>query len=211
MRWYLLLFLLTWMGCAQPQEGEVPMRSLNNLIASGSVAIQHGRGNGGSTGTVLLASIENMTEQPLNILVHFDAPLFFRNGGLGQNMLATAVYLSDGTYWLNNSGERYISIGPRSSSDGTQAVTFLAYCVDFDKDNPSANDPLAQADLPEHLRQVGDQIVQFDQQNPDYHGVAPQLALWRAQGLELEDIAMKFSYSNQDVRDMRTLLSLPSD
>lgn len=211
MRWYLLLLLLASVGCAQPQEAEVPMRSLNNLLASGSVAIQDGRGNGGSTGAVLLASIENMTEQALDVLVHFDAPLFFRNGGRGQNMLATAVYLSDGSYWRNNSGERYISIGPRSSSEGTQAVTFLAYCVDFEKDNPSANDSLARAILPEHLRQVGDQMVRFEQQNPDYQGVAPQLALWRAQGLELEDIALKFSYSNQDVRDMRTLLSLPLD
>lgn len=206
-----LLFLLAWVGCAQTQEAEGPLRSLNNLIASGSVVIQEGRGNGGSTGTVLFASIENMTEQALDVLVHFDAPLFFRNGGGGQNMLATAVYLSDGSYWRNNSGERYISIGPRSSSEGTQAVTFLAYCVDFEKDNPSANDPLAWADLPEHLRQVGDQMVRFEQQNPDYQGVAPQLALWRAQGLELEEIASKFSYSNQDVRDMRTLLSLPLD
>lgn len=210
MRWY-LLFLLAWVGCAAPQEAEMRMHSLNDLIASRSVAIQNGRGNGGSTGAVVLAAIENMTEQALNILVHFDEPLFFRNGGRGQNMLATAVYLSDSSYWHNNSGERYIPISPRTSSESTQTVTFLAYCVDFDKDNPSANDPLVRTGLPEHLRRVGDQMVQFEQQNPDYQGVAPQLALWRAQGLELEEIASKFSYSTEDVRDMRTLLSLPVD
>lgn len=205
-----LVLLLLWSSSSadtgSSSQALLGQRSLNDLLSRGQIVIEAARGNGASTGLSVFASLQNLTDETIDIHTHLEVPLFFRNGGLGQDMLATQVYGRDGAFYRGDHGQRFIRVGPRTSSQGRKPVAFFAYCVDFEKDNPTKTERLSVESLPQDLSYVGAQIAKFEQQNDNYQGMAPQLALWHMQGIDLAKISTRFSYSEEDVRDMHTLL-----
>ena len=184
--------------------GEAEVLPLNVAMEERRVAIESVTGTGGSSGAVLVAVLANLTPVPQRILVHLEAPLFFRNRGQAQDMAATQVYGHDGRYWLAGDGTPYIelAVGDRLP------VTFVAYCVDFDKENPSATDTFDAEPLPQAIARIMRQIGAYEAANPNVNTTkASQLALWVAQGATTHAIADRFSFNEQDKAMMRAILA----
>lgn len=183
-------------------SNQTPM-PLNVAMKERRVAIESVTGTGGSSGAVLAAVLANRTPVAQRILVHLETPLFFRNRGETQNMAVTQVYGHDGRYWLSDDGTRYIElpVGDRLP------VTFVAYCVDFDKENPGATDTFDVEPLPQAIAQVMRQISAYEAANPNVDTTkASQLALWVAQGETTHTIADRFSFNEQDKAMMQAIL-----
>ena len=185
-----------------------PPASLNDSVEQGIVVIESVSGTGGSSGSVLNAVLVNTTAVAQQILVHIDAPLFFQNRGESQNMVATQVYGRDGTYQRLGGGRPYVEIAAGSELP----VTFVAYCADFDKDNPSITDTFDIAPLPQHIATVIRQIGAYETANRnDISIAASQLALCVAQDHTLDDIDEKFEFDTNDEAIMDAILAISLD
>ena len=179
-------------------------QSLHDALAQSSVVIESATGTGGSSGMVIHGVLGNRTEVAQRILVHFKAPLFFRNRGVAQNMAATQVYGRDGSYWLQDDGKPFVEVG----AGARLRVTFVAYCADFEKDNPGALDSFDVAPLPQRIAIVMRQISAYESAHPDAETTrASQLALWVAQGHALAAIAERFGFDRNDEAMMRAILA----
>ena len=184
------------------------LASLNDAVDGGSVAIESMSGTGGSSGAVLNAVLVNETEIVQRILVHLDVPLFFQNRGHAQNMVATQVYGRDGKYWQRNNGVPYVEVAAGSKLP----VTFIAYCADFEKDNPSFADAFDVAPLPQRVAMVMRQISAYETANRDVDTTkASQLALWVVQSHTLGSIGEKFRFDARDKAIMHEIFAMKVD
>jgi hypothetical protein len=183
--------------------GQASTEELSLLLADGTIQLISINGNGSSSGASLEGVIRNSSSRTVQANVNLMPPLYFQNkGGSGQNMVATQVYLEDGGYF-SNAGETYIEIGPNSSV----SLLIIAYCADFEKDNPSSTDSFSVTAIPQSLVDVSWKVSNYEATNPDADiMVAAQVAIWLSQGETAEDIQSKFSYSASDERLARELL-----
>ena len=126
-------------------------------------------------------------------------------------MLVTRVFLQDGEYFEDGEGP-YIPLEPHGTGHSNTLVSYMAYCIDFEKDNPSASETLYVERITEELLPIAVQIATYEKMYPDVDTtIGAQLALWRSQGLELGEIASIFDYSNIDVSHMNDILALAVD
>lgn len=184
------------------------LTSLNDAVERGSVAIESVTGTGGSSGTVINAVLVNGTAMAQRILVHLNVPLFFRNRGVAQNMAATQVYGRDGSYWQHGDRIPYVEV----EAGARLPVTFVAYCADFEKDNPGAADAFDVAPLPQRVSMVMRQISAYEPANRDVDTTkASQLALWVAQGHTLDAIGDRFGFDGNDKATMHAILATTVD
>jgi hypothetical protein len=187
---FLLVLFVTFLAQAQPRE----LKSLPEEIAKKSVFLSSIAGAGASSGTVVTATLANTTDSELRIQVDLAEPLFLANSGSSQNMVATQVFLEGGRY-VSDGKRNFIVLAARSS----QRIVFMAYCVDFEKDNPSTSDRFSVAKAPERLRPVMARISAHSQRNPNVDITnAAQAAVWLAQGVPLSEIRTKFSVARAD-------------
>lgn len=130
------------------------------------------------------------------IAVNLPRPLFLVNQGLSQNMVATGVYLSSGQY--STDGRRpFITLRPKSRT----AVIFVAYCVDFDKDNPSVRDRFTVGSIPPVIEPVLTNIRAYVIANPKADiTVAAQAAVWLVQGKSISEIRTRFPVTPAEER-----------
>lgn len=172
-------------------------------IRSGNIALTSTHGIGASTGASVLGHLVNNTDRDIRVAVNFDRPLFMRNSNRrSQNMLATRVFNRDGTY-LREGSQSFITL--RASE--RIPVTFIAYCVDFEKDNPVGEDSFIISDVPTELVGISGKIQRYERNNPEADsGVALQLALWLAQGENIREIREKFEFTSQDEQTARRLI-----
>jgi hypothetical protein len=83
----------------------------------------------------------------------------------------------------------------------------LAFCAEFEKDNPSGSDSFTTGKLPAELRTVLARIEDYLRKNPDTERIAAiQAAVWMAQGLTLEHIRQKFEVGAEDEKLARSFL-----
>ena len=196
-----LLCLLLSVALAQ---AEIEILDLREAIRTGDVQFLELRGNGSSSGAAVDGVLKNITGRELSIRTAIKVPLYFRNRGSGsrQNMIATQIYLSNGAY-VSDGKESFIQLSPGAS----EKVMLIAYCADFDKENPEALDTFVLADTPEALSGVARRIADFEAKQPDLDTtVASQVALWMAQGLPAQKIADKFEFTENDYRGPREIL-----
>ena len=112
-------------------------------------------GNGSSSGTALDATLRNTTSAPLRLSTRLLPPLYLLSGTeSARNMLATRVYESGGRFRMVD-GESVIDLPPGE----TIPIAFNAYCVDFEKDNPSAEDSFTLAEMPSWLAPLASGVV----------------------------------------------------
>jgi hypothetical protein len=117
-----------------------------------------------------------------------------RNRGLGQNMIATRVLLAGGRY-LSDGKRSFISLKPKQRTP----VEFVAYCVDFEKENPTRADSFAVETSPDSLDHVIKAIKDYSRENPGKDiTAAAQTAVWLTRGISIEDIRTKFNVSPSD-------------
>jgi hypothetical protein len=155
------------------------------------------RGNGSSSGAALEGRIRNTSSNTARANINLIPPVYFENqGSSGQNMIGTQIYLDGGGYYTE--GDRqFIEINPNSEVN----VMIIAYCADFEKDNPSIGDFFSVSGIPQELVDVTWRIASFEAANPDYDTTVPaQVAIWLSQGELAEDIRQKFSFNANDER-----------
>lgn len=175
---------------------------LGAAIGDGRVALVSARGNGSSSGAAVEGELRNNTRAALRIGINLLTPLFLRNSGRGQNMAATQVFLSDGGY-VSDGRRSFIELGPGATS----SVTFTAFCLDFDRDNPSAEERLAIARMPDSVQGVMRRLTRYTIANPEADlAIAGQLAVWMAQGEGLEEIRRRFPFSSAEEALARQIL-----
>lgn len=180
----------------------VQAQSLDQLIHNGTIQIITVAGNGSSSGAALDGILLNATDRTVTIDVHLSEPVYFRNSGPGQNMIATQVYSSGGAYEMKG-GRSYITIPAKSRLN----VMFIAYCADFERDNPSADERLTIGNLPENLKFAAVKVAAFEAANPTLDTTtASQVALWIAAGVKPETISRQFDFTQNDLALARRIL-----
>src|SRR5690606_36449735 len=112
------------------------LRDLPSEIRGGRCELTSPTGTGSSSAASVEAALVNRTREALRPAGHIVEPLFQRNGrSAAQNMIATALYLRNGGYQRDATGS-FITLRPGER----QPVLFIAYCADFEKENPSGSD-----------------------------------------------------------------------
>lgn len=164
-------------------------------IQTGSVEVVSVSGTGGSSGTVLRGILRNSTSSNLEIDTILLSPVYFDNGSVGQSMVATQVYLGDMSYYTDGS-RSFITLAAGQSA----SVVFVAYCADFDLDNPETYHSLSVAPMPADLEATARKISSYDAEAAEFDvTVATQIALWVAQGETPAGIREKFDFTDQDL------------
>lgn len=182
----LLLCTFTAITLAQPRVVD-----LKSELDAGRVRLTSIAGNGGSSGTVITARLQNVTSSELRIEVHLTQSLYLVNSGSSQDMIASQVFFDGGRY-QSDGKKSFLVVPPRATS----SVVFMAYCADFEKDNPTDHDRFYTGIAPPNLTSVLDKVRAYLRANPDADVVvATQAAIWLAQGVSLEKIRTKFPVS----------------
>jgi hypothetical protein len=192
--------LLLWLSTdasAQPTVTDLVDEMAARRVQLSSIA-----GNGSSSGTAITGYLSNETGSAIRLDVNLSRPLFLVNSGSSQNMVATQVYLSDGRY--SSDGRRsFVTLAPR----GRTAVVLIAYCADFDKDNPGDADRFSLGSMPPRLVPVLEKIRAYAVANPKADVVvAAQAAVWLAQGVTIGKIRERFPVSVADEQLARRFL-----
>jgi len=194
------LFLL--IGAFGTAHAQVLVGDLSAVIDNGTVGLVKATGTGSSSGTSVEGYLENRTEREVRINVYLSKPLFLVNHRKGQNMIASQIYHGDGAY-RSDGKQSFITLKPRARS----RVVFVAYCVDFEKDNPSGDEAFSLGAPPPSLEVVMKNLTNYARSNPDIDiTAAAQVAVWLAQGISPKQIAKKFSYTARDEQLARSFL-----
>jgi len=176
--------------------------ALESLLTSEQVQITGVQGRGASSGASLTGTLTNRTGSTIKVDAVMLEPIYFDNAGSAQNMVATQVYGSGGAYYLDGT-RRYIELSPHESMQ----VLFIAYCADFERDNPGYSDALHTAPMPYRIASVARKIAEYEASNPDVDTVAPaQLALWLSQGVTPDQIREQFNFDQEDLENARSIL-----
>ncbi len=175
---------------------------LHDEIDAGRVRLISATGNGSSTGVSVEGYLINDTAAERHVDIYLSRPIYLRNSGAGQNMVATMVSLGDRSY-LSDGRNSFVALSP-----GVQTrVLFIAYCVDFEKDNPSRSDRMTVGSVPATLNGVMSSIGSYVRANPDAEvGVAAQLAIWLVQGVDTAAIRSRFEFTPVGERLARTFV-----
>ena len=178
--------------------------TLDAVLAAGDLIVTNVHGQGASSGTVLDGTLRNTTATSIRIGVQLRRGLYLANRrASAQNMLATAVYERGGLYYVEDD-EPFIEVLPHEVKE----VTFNAYCLDFDLENPTATDSLAVQPVPPDLSKIIDNLLAYEHTAGDQEEstVRAQIAIWLAQGHAPEEIRERFSFTAADLDEARRLI-----
>lgn len=198
-------------GCDQPgtsssssqqERTSQPVADLSDLVSSGTISLVRANGNGSASGNAIDALFRNNTDSPIDVDVYLREPVFFRNSGVGQNMIASMIVGADGSY-MRKSDRQVVTLRPREEFN----ASVVAYCADFEKENPSASESFSIEQAPPHLAQVIARINAHARSTTNANlTVAAQLAIWMAQGEQPDVIAEKYPFTFEDEQLARQFL-----
>ena len=191
-------------GGHEAQEAQ-RVSTLAATLAAGDLIVTNVHGQGASSGTVLDGTLRNTTATSIHLGVQLRRGLYLANRtASAQNMLATAVYERGGLYYLEDD-EPFIEVLPHEVKE----VTFKAYCLDFDLENPAATDSLAVQLVPPDLSKIIDNLLAYEQTAGDQEEstVRAQIAIWLAQGHAPEEIRERFSFTAADLDEAHRIIA----
>jgi hypothetical protein len=181
--------------------GQTPPEDLEDALNAGTVRLQAG-GTGHSSGVSVTGYLTNTTSGSLAIAIYISNGIYLKNSKAGQDMAAVQVYMADGTYYSRGS-DNYIILEPRKRTE----VVFVAFCTDFEKENPSEKERLSFTAMPSSLQVIVNKISRYLQdKNEDNLVNAAQIALWLAQGESISSISKKFRFTPEDETAAREIL-----
>jgi hypothetical protein len=171
-----------------------PPEDLANLLDAGTLSLVSATGNGTSSGASVEGVIRNHAQRNVSIHTIMTRPVFFTNDGPGQNMVGSMVLNADGSF-VSDGTHTFISIAPNQQL----TVVFIAYCVDFEKPNPTASEHFVADDTPLQLARTMHRIAAYVRSNPDEDITVPaQVAVWLNQGVDASTIREKFPFTRDD-------------
>lgn len=187
---------------SQQERNPQPVADLSDLVSSGTISLVRANGNGSASGNAIDALFRNNTDSPIDVDVYLRQPVLFRNSGVGQNMIASMIVGADGSY-VRKSDRHVVTLLPREEFN----ASVVAYCADFEKDNPLASESFSVEQAPLHLAPVIARINAHARSNPNANPtVAAQLAIWMAQGEQPDVIAEKYPFTFEDEQLARQFL-----
>jgi hypothetical protein len=194
--------LLIVMGCIAARGASA--EDLADLLASGKVRLENTTGTGASSGSALEGELVNATQATIEVSVRMDKPLYFANGGVGQNMVAVSVFGRDGGYKTREGEEGFVEV----ARGARLPVTFVAYCADFEKENPTPSERFSvSTPASSNVLAVAKLIAEYEAANSETNNVAAmQFFLWRSQGVSAEKIREKFAVAPADEQVANGLL-----
>lgn len=198
---YLVALMLLW-AFVTPLQGKTLVSDLLDEIVDGKVELVSLTGNGNSSGASLEGILVNKTDRDKHIDIYLAQPIYMKNSGSGQDMVATQVLLGDGGYVTD--GERsFLILKPGALTK----IFFVAYCADFERPNPSVTDSFTPWDIPEIIGIIAVNINKYVKNNPSTDiTVAAQLSFWLAQGVSSSEIREKFMFTSADEQLARRFL-----
>lgn len=181
---------------------QVDVNDLSAELDARKITLVSPTGNGNSSGASVTGCLINQGAAAENIDINLSRPLYLLNNGSGQNMIATQVYLKNGGY-RSDGRHSFITLQPKFPI----FVQFIAYCVDFKKDNPTGTDVFSIGVVPPSLNGVMANINKYARAHPkEEFTCAAQVAIWLAQGQTIAEIQSKFSFTTADESLARSLL-----
>lgn len=197
-----LLLLAGLFSVADNARAQIVAQDLSALLRNGSVALVSATGTGASSGGSVVGILENTTANKLYINVYLAKPIFLTNRGKGQNMIAGEVYQAGGAF-QSDGRQSFITLSPRAPS----RVMFIAYCADFEKDNPTSQETFSIGTTPQAMEKVMANITKYAGRYPHADITVPaQVAVWLVQGVPQSMIAEKFPFSARDEQLARSFL-----
>jgi hypothetical protein len=202
MRRVLCFFVIAFTAINGLLAQSAGVRELNDVLADGQAELT-ANGNGGSSGMVVHGFLRNLTSGELRININIDRGLYLVNSGSGQNMVGTRIYLEGGRYFSNGSQE-FIRLQPEAET----AVTFMAFCANLERDNPSAAESFSTGVMPADIRTMAAKINRYLKEHPDdgNAGIVAQLALWQSQGKTRAEVVEHFRFTEDDWDNAGVLL-----
>jgi hypothetical protein len=183
-------------------SAQAPLRDLTLEVSQGRVELRSLTGNGSSSGAAIEGELTNLSSNTIAVSVNLAEPIFLVNNGSAQNMVVSAIYPASGSYRRDSRGS-FLQIGAKASI----RVILIAYCADFEKENPGSQDRFQLSPLPENLRPVMRKILNYARRSPDQDITgAAQAALWIVQGVDVTEIRRRFPVSVADERLARSFL-----
>jgi hypothetical protein len=177
-------------------DASAEIADLRSEIEADHVALYGASGNGNSSGAAVEGFLSNLTSAVRRIDVHLSTPLHMRNRGAGQNMVAVQVYRADGGY-LSDGRRSFVELQPGERT----RVVFIAFCLDFEKDNPTSEENLILDSSPTGVEPVLQRIASHVRRNPEAEITVPaQAAIWLAQGVSIEHVRERFEVSASEER-----------
>ena len=174
------------------------------LLNADEVRIEQVQGTGYSSGLALQGNLVNTSGRNLEIDVVPSSALYFANRQPGQNMVIVALLERDGSYYtLGNKAFVEVQRG------ATLPISLIAYCADFDLDNPQSNHTFAVSSLPTTLVGIAEAIRREEERNIEIgsdNTTALQVALWLAQGVSADEIRERYPFTAQEERLARDLI-----
>lgn len=86
-------------------------------------------------------------------------------------------------------------------------VVFVAYCVDFEKENPAWGERFGVTVVPESFRDIARAISAYSAIRPQQDLTAPsQVALWLHRGVGQAVIMERFPFTGEDYRHAQAML-----
>jgi hypothetical protein len=180
---------------------QTPPADLEDALNEGTVRLQ-ASGTGSSSGASVTGYLTNTTSASLSISIYILNGIYLKNSKAGQNMAAVQVYLADGTYFVSGT-EHFITLEPKKKT----AVVFIAFCADFNKENPSERERFTFTAMPSSIQLTVNKISRYLQDKEGDNLVnAAQIALWLAQGESISSISGKYRFAPEDENMAREIL-----
>ena len=199
-----LAFGLTLAALSNFAHSQNTIHDLVAAIDAGIIEVIELRGTGSSTGSAIVGVIQNNSSRQVRINTTLANPLFLgnRSSRSRQNMIAFEIYQRDGGYY-SSGRDSFIEV----SRNARQSITLVAYCADYEKDNPTSSDQFSIAPIPANLTIVSSKISAYKKANPSAEiTIAAQVALWLGQGLTPSQIRETFEFTAADEEQARRIL-----
>jgi hypothetical protein len=179
-----------------------PVLDIDIALRNGDITLT-AAGNGGSSGASIDGYLQNNRKEIIRINTIISAGLYLENSGSAQNMVATQLYFADGGYYYEED-LTFIELEPNSRTP----VALIAFCADFELDNPSPGDSFNRALMPSDLRSIAAKVSRYMANHPDEDTVtAAQLAFWLTRGETIDSIHEKFDFTPDDVALARKIMN----
>ena len=185
----IVLFLPLAILCVFTSIHAEDIEDLVHAIEVGDMALVSVTGTGGSTGLVMEGQVVNQTSDAKKLDIRLSTPLFLKNSGSGQDMVATQIFMRGGGYVQGPDKRSFIPL----KSGERLLISLAAYCADFYKENPSREESFTIKKMPSDLTEIMDKISAHEQSPFDANTmISAQIALWSAQNIDIEEIRGKF-------------------
>lgn len=206
MRLFSLLVMLSAIVISSGSAlAQTSISDLQTELQSGRIAVEVMRGNGSSSGMAIEGKIRNTSPRTIRINTDLLRPMYLgnRTSRSRQNMIAFSLYERGGRFYTQGNNS-FIEVPPNQSTD----VDLIAYCADFEKDNPSSADQFDISEVPPEISGITQKIAQYKRRNPKVDvTIAAQVALWLVQGHSAEEISTTFQFSTQDELKAREIIN----